>query len=134
MRFSIIIITIISFLTIFVGTINAETSSRPLEGKKWVITSVGEHKGKHLGFIKFENGNLEGQSTCNLYSGTYELTTDQTIHINRIGYTRLMCKVGNKMEIENEFINGLEVAKSYKRDGDILILLKEDKTEIARFK
>jgi len=134
MRFSIIFITIISFLTIFVSNITAQTSPRPLEDKKWTITSVGKHEGKYLGFIKFENGNLEGQSTCNLFSGTYELNADQTIHINRIGYTRIICNVGNKMEIESDFINGLEVAKSYKLDGDILILLKEDKTEIARFK
>lgn len=104
-----------------------------LEEKKWRTKSIGEYKGPHLGFIKFDNGNIEGVSTCNTFSGVYTLKKDQTIEIYRIGVTQLICDFGNKMQLEAEFVKGLEKTTSYKIEDDALILIKDDKTELARF-
>lgn len=104
-----------------------------LEGRKWKVTSVGDIKEKHLGFIRFENGQLEGQSTCNNYSGVYDLHENNTITIHRLGLTILICKIGNKMQIEEQYVEGLEAATSYKIEKDELIILTGEK-EVARFK
>lgn len=104
-----------------------------LEEKKWRTQSIGAYKGPHLGFIKFDNGNIEGISTCNSYSGVYSLKKNQTIEIYRIGVTQLKCDIDNKMQLETEFVKGLEHTKSYKIEGNSLILYKTDKAELARF-
>ncbi len=116
------------------GVLGTALAKDPTFEKKWKIISVGKHNGKHLGFITFNNGQLEGQSTCNLYSAVYELKPNQAIKINRVAVSQLICRVGNKMQIEEDYIAGLEAVSHYKFEDDTLILFKPDKSEIARFK
>ncbi len=132
-RFAMILAMIlaISFAVLSPGTAIAETGK--LE-KKWKVTSIGEHTGKLLGFIEFEDGFLKGQSTCNGYSATYDLGENQTITIHRVAVTQLICKIGNKMELEKQYIKGLEAAKTYKIENDELIIYKQDQSLLARFK
>ena len=77
---------------------------------------------------------IEGQSTCNTYSAVYETKPNNQIKINRIATTTLICKLGNKMQIEEQYIDGLEQAQSYTLQDGVLTLFTKDKTEIARFK
>ena len=128
------LLCLMTTLTIESGPVAAQEDAIKFEDKKWKITSVGDHTGRHLGFITFNNGQLEGQSTCNLYSAVYELKPDQAIKINRVAVSQLICKAGNKMQIEEDYIAGLEAVSHYKFEDDTLILLKSDKSEIARFK
>jgi heat shock protein HslJ len=123
-------------------TLAAETTSienkKKLEDKKWIIQSISKdeketYKQLHLGFIKFLNGSIEGQSTCNIYDGVYSLGKDQTIHFFRIGITQVICNVGNKMAIEQAYTEGLEQVKTYKFEGEQLVLYKEGNKEFARF-
>lgn len=123
-------------------TLAAETTSienkKKLEDKKWIIQSISKdeketYKQLHLGFIKFLNGSIEGQSTCNIYDGVYSLGKDQTIHFFRIGITQVICNVGNKMAIEQTYTEGLEQVKNYKFEGEELVLYKEGNKEFARF-
>lgn len=123
-------------------TLAAETTSienkKKLEDKKWIIQSISKdeketYKQLHLGFIKFLNGSIEGQSTCNIYDGVYSLGKDQTIHFFRIGITQVICNVGNKMAIEQIYTEGLEQVKTYKFEGEQLVLYKEGNKEFARF-
>ena len=133
-RSSFIIILITCFCSLFSICVRAETAEALFESKKWRIVSVGKHTGKHLGFIKFNNSQLEGHSTCNLYSAVYELKAGQSIKINRVAVSQLICKAGNKMQIEEDFIAGLEDASSYKFENDVLFFFNKNKSEIARFK
>ena len=113
-------------------------NQKKLEDKKWTIQSIKKDEketfnGLHLGFIKFLNGSIEGQSTCNIYNGVYSLEKDQAIQFFRIGTTELICNIGNKMTIEKAYIDGLEQVKTYKFEDNQLVLLKEDNQEFARF-
>ena len=106
---------------------NAEENKK-LEGVKWAVKSVRDYKGNHLGFIKFENGQLEGQSTCNSYSAVYATRENNNIEIYRLGVTQLNCMVDNKMEIEGAYLEGLEAANRYElKDNQLVIYDKEDK-------
>ena len=126
---------VLNFLIILaMGCLGTALAKDPTFEKKWKIISVGKNTGKHLGFITFNNGQLEGQSTCNLYSAVYELKPDQAIKINRVAVSQLICRAGNKMQIEEEYIAGLEAVSHYKFEDDTLIFFKPDKSEIARFK
>lgn len=106
---------------------------KKLEGHKWTITAVGEHKGPHLGFIIFENGQLEGQSTCNSYSAVYSTKEQNNIEIYRLGVTQLQCKVGNKMEVEGTYLEGLEAANRYEIKDDHLIIYDKKDSKVAEF-
>ena len=126
---------VLNFLVILaMGFLGTSFANEPTFEKKWKIISVGKNTGKHLGFITFNNGQLEGQSTCNLYSAVYELKPDHAIKINRVAVSQLICKAGNKMKIEEDYIAGLEAVSHYKFEDDVLILFKPDKSEVARFK
>lgn len=130
------LITIALFAALQGSPLNAETAAKNtanLEGRKWKVTSVGDFKEKHMGFIKFENGQLEGQSACNNYSGVYDLHAENKITIHRLGVTILVCNIGNKMQIEKQYVRGMEAATSYKIENDELIILEGEK-EVARFK
>lgn len=116
-----------------------ETDQKIIEEKKWIITSIHKsdtekYDSKHLGFIKFTNGSIEGQSTCNLYDGVYSMGENQKFEIFRIGTSLVNCKVGNKMEIEAAYVAGLEQVTKYKLEKDQLILLQEGEKEFVRFK
>lgn len=130
-------------LSLFPVSLAAETASieeqKKFEDKKWVIQSITKdeketYKGLHLGFIKFSNGSIEGQSTCNIYDGVFSVGKGQTIQFFRIGVTQVICNVGNKMAIEQAYTEGLEQVKTYKFEDDQLVLFKEGKKEFARFK
>ena len=130
-----IILTLTLCASLFLSLLpqNANAEELTLE-RRWKITQIGDETGKLLGFIKFNNGFIEGQSTCNSYSATYDLGENNTIVIHRVGVTQLICKIGNKMEIEKKYVKGLEVVKKYAIKGDELILYKEGDEELARFK
>ncbi len=130
-------------LSLFPISLSAETASieeqKKFEDKKWVIQSITKdeketYNGLHLGFIKFSNGSIEGQSTCNIYDGVFSVGKDQTIQFYRIGVTQVICNAGNKMAIEQAYTEGLEQVKTYKFEDNQLILFKEGKKEFARFK
>jgi len=117
-----------------VAIATAASEKPSLQDHKWTITNIGSHTGKHLGFITFGNGQLEGQSTCNRFSAVYKSGDDNSLTVFAIGATQLVCQVGDTMEIETAFLADLEAVQSYKFAGDTLILLKENDVEIARLK
>lgn len=139
-----LLLTIIAALPIALKAENAQHSSleadqKIIEEKKWIITSIHKsdtekYDSKHLGFIKFSNGSIEGQSTCNLYDGVYSIGENQKFEIFRIGTSLVNCKVGNKMKIEADYVAGLEQVTKYKLEDDQLILLQEGDREFVRFK
>ncbi len=134
------LLTILATILAATVSLNAEPAKQTasLEGNKWQLISIttdkNNYKGPHLGFIKFDNGNIEGQATCNSYSGVYSLKENQKLEIYRIGLTQLICNIDNKMQIEAEYIEGLESSTTFKIENGELILFHENNKEFARFK
>lgn len=127
----------ISLATLFTGPAHPPAQAGPapsFENHKWIISKIGDLERKHLGFITFINGQLEGQSTCNSFSAVYKRGDDKSLTIFAIGVTQLICGVGDKMKVEKAFLADLEAAKRYEISGDTLIIYKDDDVEIARLK
>lgn len=53
--------------------------------------------------IKFADGTYSGNAGCNDFSGTYEMTGENTVHINPMAMTRKMCVDPNVMQNEANF-------------------------------
>jgi heat shock protein HslJ len=80
--------------------------------------------------IKFNvaNGTFSGNTGCNRMNGTFK-RTDTSLTINEnIRLTKMICTGYNEMAFLKTLLN----TNSYKRDGDILVLMF-DRTELSRW-
>lgn len=86
-------------------------------------------------YITFsEEGNqVMGNSSCNNFSGTYELNREESsISFSPVMATKMACI--NQMELERKFFQALQKTHSYSIEGDILTLSHENGEALAKFK
>lgn len=97
-------------------------------GKKWTLTELYGVKIDNSGnpemqnaFINFDNnGGAFGNSSCNSFSGQFNMTNGQLLEFDAIASTRKACQ---EMNTENKFLNMLENTKSYElNNGDLHFL------------
>lgn len=82
-------------------------------------------------FIRLnEDFSVNGNSSCNIFNGNYELPEGNKIRFSPFAMTKMAC-IGNS--IENEFIQVLEKTKSYSVSSNELILQDEFETSLAIF-
>lgn len=82
-------------------------------------------------FIRLnEDFSVNGNSSCNMFNGKYELPEGNKIRFSPFAMTKMAC-IGNS--IENEFIQVLEKTKSYSVSSNELILQDEFETSLAIF-
>lgn len=95
---------------------NAAISGK-LENSKWVLESV---KNKFVGeleeepFIVFDKKKQSagGNSSCNSFGGSYK-TENTRIEITEIIHTMRACVEDNRMQIEREFLDGLQKSNRF---------------------
>lgn len=131
-----LIVTLVVLLNLTPQTVKAVEDDN-LEYKKWYVESIGNVTGKHLGHATFESGNVKGVSTCNIFFGVYDLKENNKIKFFRIGVggydTKSVCAIGNKMELEEKFIDGLETVATYKIEDNKLTFYTEKGEEFTKF-
>jgi heat shock protein HslJ len=76
-----------------------------------------------------DSARVAGFAGCNRYFGSYTLD-GAALRFSRIGMTRMACQDG--MTLEQQLARALEATRTYRLDGDELILLGES-GPIARF-
>lgn len=97
-----------------------------LAGSEWRPAQIGETAAPENTaiFVRFEaDGRLTGHAGCNRFFGSYELTGDR-IAIGPLGATRMACP-GAVMDLEMAFLEALETADGFVRDGTRLVLADE---------
>lgn len=131
------IIASITLLALLIPHTAMAVEDDKLEYKKWHVESIGDFTGKHLGHATFESGSVKGVSTCNIFFGVYHLKENNNIKFFRIGVggydTKSICAIGNKMELEEKFIDGLETVATYKIENDKLIFYTGEGKEFTKF-
>ncbi len=107
----------------------SRTSEEPsLDGTQWKLDFYGM-PGKlaaalptREATIKFNNGALSGQATCNSYFGHYASRPDGTLNITGLGGTKMSCTEPGVMIQEQAFLNALTLAQTYEVvDGKLRI-------------
>lgn len=108
-----------------------------LEGKKWVLIElrgkpVVQKEGNREGFIQFdmESSSASGNSTCNSFSGGYELKGQNQITFGNIAGTMMACQ---EMETERAFYEALQQADNYSVSDTAMTLNKAKMAPLARF-
>lgn len=108
-----------------------------LEGKRWVLVElrdkpVVQKEGSREGFIQFdmETSSVSGNSTCNGFSGGYELKGDNQISFGNIAGTMMACP---DMETEQGFYQVLQQSDNYSITDTIMTLNKARMAPLAKF-
>lgn len=83
-------------------------------------------------FIRFtaEDTRINGNSSCNMFNGNYELPEGNRIKISTLAITKMAC-VGNS--IESEFMQIFEKTTNYSLTANELLLQDEFETTLAKF-
>ncbi|MFC1934057.1 DUF4382 domain-containing protein [Chloroflexota bacterium] len=102
-----------------------------LEDTKWILQSFGETGNLTdvltdteitAEFVSSE-GTVKGSAGCNSYFGSYEVEGDQLSIPGPIGATEMYCmEPEGVMDQEQQYLNTLGTAESYKIDGDKLTI------------
>ncbi|MEO6334008.1 MAG: META domain-containing protein [Pyrinomonadaceae bacterium] len=107
---------------------NGEDPSSPvvLEGKKWTleaIKGVPVSKTDGIAFLVFDKDRASagGNSTCNVFGGSYS-TTGNTLRMTEIISTMRACIEDDRMQVEREFLSGLEKTNRYEIQRGKLLL------------
>ena len=129
---------ILSILLFSCSSSKKLTTSNQLQEKYWKlieirgqkVTSENYLKEPHF-ILKAKDNRIVGNSGCNSFSGTYELTPETNrIAIYNIAMTRMACI---KPTVEEAFIKVLETADNYTVKDDTLQLNKARMAPMAKF-
>ena len=101
-------------------SINGEKINYPADYKQNFIIFSGESDGFKI----------QGFAGCNNFSGNYDVGDHNTFGIENIASTKMICSFS---ELENNYIQMLKSATSYKIEGFVLTI-KKGQTDIAVFK
>ena len=102
-----------------------------LEDKKWVLESIAGSpipKVEESAFINFdqEKGSAGGNTSCNVFGGSYETNGDKIIFTQTISTMRA-CIEDERMNVERKFLDGLKTANRYEIRGLKLSLYRDRK-------
>lgn len=114
------------------------TTSNQLQEKYWKLIEIRDQKVTSENYLKephfilkAKDNRIVGNSGCNSFSGTYELTPETNrIAIYNIAMTRMACI---KPTVEEAFIKVLETADNYTVKNDTLQLNKARMAPMAKF-
>ncbi len=106
-----------------------------ITGKYWKLVRLNGKQveaGSREPFIRFtaEDTHVNGNSSCNMFNGKYELLEGNRIKFSPFAMTRMAC-VGNS--VESEFMQILEKTTSYSLTATELLLQDEFETTLAKF-
>ena len=105
------------------------SKTRSLEGTIWVLESYLNSEGVLVGPLpdshataNFQDGQVDGNASCNSYFGSYELGSDGKLTIGALGMTEMYCMPDELMAQESDFLAALGRSASY--------LITEDNLQI----
>jgi putative lipoprotein len=100
-----------------------QTAHAGLAGSDWRVVEIGGRSVTGAGTLRFAEGKISGKAACNRYFATFN-EAGATIDIGPIGSTRMYCH--SKMELEREYLQALQAARRFTRDGASLVLAGSD--------
>lgn len=122
-------------VTATIQKVNPATGKFTLAETKWKLKALNgkviSNKNKKY-FLKLnsKDGRFTAFVGCNSIAGDYVMATFDTIDFSEVIMTRMACK---DMTLEDKFGAMLVQVKNYKLDKETLILLGEQKKELAKF-
>jgi len=127
--FSLIILFIGALgLSACVATPNYQEQAKPLPAKnsmsgRWFLTSFNHagYQGPRL-TLQFDGNRASGFSGCNRYFGPVNIQMNGGLNFGSIGTTRMACPSMQNNGIERNYTKALSQVRSYKLNGNRLVL------------
>jgi heat shock protein HslJ len=110
---------------------NSEDDAVNLEGTSWTLTQISGIDlldGSNAYFI-FEEGQVQGNASCNQFSGSYEMDGSQ-LTFGPMMSTMMACEF---LDQETTFLGAFGQPLAFRVDGEQLILSGEDGTDLLVF-
>ena len=104
-------------------------ASSRLAGTEWRIVEIDGAKVVGGGTLRFTQSTVRGKADCNAFFGAFREKAD-AIEIAGLNTTRMAC--AGRTEAEQSVLSGLERAKSYRVDGNGLLLIDGDGKPLLR--
>jgi len=118
-------------LLLFVISCDKDIDDFELYNKTWTLTELnGNQIVSDDAFIKFDYNSVNGENSCNSFSGNYFIDKHNSITFYSFVTTKVAC-INNT--IENEFMDVLKNSKSYSTNHSELYLFNSNKVIIAKF-
>lgn len=130
---------VFAMLLLLFGCASVEPTAEknyPLENTEWLPLSIYEQGNLALSSdaevkIVFKDKKVNGCAGDNYFFGSYQNGLGSNLKFGALGVTR---RIGPNADYEQKFLKMLDLTRSYRVEGDELILLDEKGVEIGRFK
>lgn len=100
----------------------------PLSETRWVVQSINGHPvAFRTPTLEFAADRISGTGGCNRYFGGYSISGDR-LTFGGVGSTEMACEQP-VMAQESAFHAALSAVRSYRRDGETLVLKGEGESE-----
>lgn len=126
---------LLTFAIIIFGATGVLAKAADIEGNRWMLTHAnGRQVTGALAYFEIEpdSKRFTGSTGCNRMFGTVDVR-GQRIDFSGIGTTKRMCKLEPGSVSEIGFVNALDKAARYLRDGNKLNVLDRNGRTILRF-
>ena len=102
-----------------------------IEDRKWMLASIGPNaisKTENPPYIIFDpaKGSAGGDTGCNAFGGTYNVTNGSKISITEIISTMRACIENERMDLERGFLDGLRAADRFVIQADKMSLYQRN--------
>jgi heat shock protein HslJ len=121
-------ILVVSLLLAACGSQDPRTDPKGLEGVAWVLDSdstgslVDPAPSDARVDIRFQDGELRGNSGCNTYGGPYEADGDGSISFGAMSVTAMACVEEPRMALESAYLQALGTVSGFQlTDGGLVL-------------
>lgn len=99
----------------------------PLEGSNWTLIEMDAARlPPDTGIeLLMNEGRVEGNGGCNRFGGSYTVT-GQELRFSPLAATKMACAEAGRMQREERFFQGLDSARTWSIDGDLLTFRDEN--------
>ncbi len=110
--------------------------AQPLPAGSWTLYRTGRGNQHdtvtraHKPTIRFENGRVTGNASCNTYFGGYSAEGAE-LELGPLGATRKACAFPAEGLLEARFLNSLAKVKRYGVSGGFLVLYTTDRETLV---
>lgn len=90
-----------------------------LAGSEWRVVEIAGAKAQGTGSVRFTHTSVRGRATCNAFFGAFR-ETQGAVEISGVNHTRIGCDAHAEEQV---FIDSLSRVRSYRLEGDKLVLI-----------
>jgi heat shock protein HslJ len=125
------IVLLVLILSALLAACGLAGGGAELEGTSWALVTINGQPpiAGRTPTLRFEDGSLGGNSSCNSFGGDYSVRGSQ-ISFGEMFWTLMACPEGGVMEQEQAYMQALGKIEQFELQEGMLVLSGPDGTEL----